>query len=194
MTNDLPLKRRTESAALSLLLCFWRRPEPGGFLVAESVGGQHCEILLGGAVEVQAERQSLEVYAVGGDPRPADSLRNPRSGLAQPDCGHPKAAVRSESFATVILVRTGENRLYLYKNGQVAQTYDVATGRPEFPTPTGQFSVVSKQTNPTWHNPHSSWSTSIRPRQERYCPLIARPSPRAVPVSAVTPGCVTSIV
>ena len=73
----------------------------------------------------------------------------------------PKAAVRAESFATVILVRTGENRLYLYKNGQVAQTYDVATGRPEFPTPTGQFSVVSKQTNPTWHNPHSSWSTSM---------------------------------
>ncbi len=74
---------------------------------------------------------------------------------------HPKATVRQDSFATVILVRTGENKLYLYKNGQVARTYDVATGRPEFPTPTGTFSVVSKQTNPTWHNPHSSWSTSM---------------------------------
>src|SRR5438045_3398107 len=74
---------------------------------------------------------------------------------------HPKAAVQSDAFATVILVRTGENKLYLYKNGQVARTYDVATGRPEFPTPTGQFRVVSKQTNPTWHNPHSSWSTSM---------------------------------
>jgi lipoprotein-anchoring transpeptidase ErfK/SrfK len=74
---------------------------------------------------------------------------------------HPKAAVQQDAFATVILVRTGENKLYLYKNGQVSRTYDVATGRPEFPTPTGQYKVVSKQTNPTWHNPHSSWSTSM---------------------------------
>jgi lipoprotein-anchoring transpeptidase ErfK/SrfK len=74
---------------------------------------------------------------------------------------HPAAAVRSEAFATVILVRTGENKLYLYKNGQVSKTYDVATGRTEFPTPTGQFKVVSKQTNPTWHNPHSDWSKTM---------------------------------
>ena len=74
---------------------------------------------------------------------------------------HPKAAVQQDSFATVILVRTGENKLYLYRNGQVSRTYDVATGRPEFPTPTGQFRVVSKQTNPTWHNPHDSWSASM---------------------------------
>jgi len=74
---------------------------------------------------------------------------------------HPKAAVQQDAFASIILVRTGENKLYLYKNGQVSRTYDVATGRPEFPTPTGQFKIVSKQTNPTWHNPHSSWSTSM---------------------------------
>jgi lipoprotein-anchoring transpeptidase ErfK/SrfK len=74
---------------------------------------------------------------------------------------HTAAAVRSDSLATVILVRTGENKLYLYKNGQVAKTYDVATGRPQFPTPTGQFSIVSKQTNPIWHNPHDSWSTTM---------------------------------
>jgi lipoprotein-anchoring transpeptidase ErfK/SrfK len=74
---------------------------------------------------------------------------------------HPAAAVRADSFATVILVRTGENKLYLYKNGEVAKTYDVATGRPQFPTPTGQFSIVSKQTNPVWHNPHSTWSTTM---------------------------------
>jgi lipoprotein-anchoring transpeptidase ErfK/SrfK len=74
---------------------------------------------------------------------------------------HPKAAVKSDAFGTVILVRTGENKLYLYKNGQVAKTYGVATGQAQFPTPTGQFKIVSKQTNPTWHNPHSSWSTSM---------------------------------
>jgi lipoprotein-anchoring transpeptidase ErfK/SrfK len=74
---------------------------------------------------------------------------------------HPKAAVTSDSFGTVILVRTGENKLYLYKNGSLSKTYSVATGQAAFPTPTGTFKVVSKQTNPTWRNPHSSWSTSM---------------------------------
>ncbi|HKN37500.1 MAG TPA: L,D-transpeptidase/peptidoglycan binding protein, partial [Acidimicrobiia bacterium] len=45
---------------------------------------------------------------------------------------HPRAAVQSSAFGTVILVRTGENKLYLYKNGKLARTYSVATGRPEF--------------------------------------------------------------
>jgi len=74
---------------------------------------------------------------------------------------HPAAAVKADAFANVILVRTGENKLYLYKNGSVSKTYDVATGRKEFPTPTGQFKIVSKQTNPTWHNPHSDWSKDM---------------------------------
>ena len=74
---------------------------------------------------------------------------------------HPEAAVRESAFSTVILVRTGENRLYLYKNGQVSKTYSVATGRPEFPTPTGTFRVVGKLTNPVWINPHDSWSATM---------------------------------
>jgi len=74
---------------------------------------------------------------------------------------HPKAAVRADAFSTVILVHTGENKLYLYKNGQLARTYDVATGQAAFPTPLGTFSVVNKETNPTWHNPHDSWSASM---------------------------------
>jgi lipoprotein-anchoring transpeptidase ErfK/SrfK len=74
---------------------------------------------------------------------------------------HPAASVKADSFASVILVRTGENKLYLYKNGALSKTYDVATGRKEFPTPTGQFRIVSKQTNPTWHNPHSDWSKDM---------------------------------
>ena len=37
----------------------------------------------------------------------------------------------------------------------------MATGRPEFPTPTGIFRVLSKIVDPVWHNPHSSWSASM---------------------------------
>jgi lipoprotein-anchoring transpeptidase ErfK/SrfK len=69
--------------------------------------------------------------------------------------------VKASAFSTVILVRTGENKLYLYRDGQISRTYSVATGRPEFPTPTGIFHVVDKIVNPVWRNPHSNWSATM---------------------------------
>ncbi|MBV8957738.1 MAG: L,D-transpeptidase family protein [Actinobacteria bacterium] len=71
------------------------------------------------------------------------------------------ASRTADSFGTVILVRTGENKLYLYKNGVVTATYGVATGQPAFPTPTGTWRVLYKMVNPTWNNPHSTWSTKM---------------------------------
>ncbi|MDQ1712696.1 MAG: L,D-transpeptidase ErfK/SrfK [Frankiaceae bacterium] len=59
---------------------------------------------------------------------------------------------------TAILVRTGENKLYLYKNGTIAKTFGVATGSPRYPTPYGRYEVVLKRYLPTWVNPHSVWS------------------------------------
>jgi lipoprotein-anchoring transpeptidase ErfK/SrfK len=61
----------------------------------------------------------------------------------------------------VILVRTGENKLYLYENGSVTKTWNVATGTSEFPTPTGLWRVTSKIVNPTWINPGSDWARSM---------------------------------
>jgi lipoprotein-anchoring transpeptidase ErfK/SrfK len=65
-------------------------------------------------------------------------------------------------FADVILVRTGENRLYHYENGVLAKTYAVATGTPTYPTPRGSFSIVLKRFRPTWVNPDpSGWGKSL---------------------------------
>jgi len=66
--------------------------------------------------------------------------------------------VGADAVSKVILVRTGENKLYLYENGQITKTYQVATGQAIFPTPTGTWHVVNKLVNPTWTNPGSSWS------------------------------------
>jgi lipoprotein-anchoring transpeptidase ErfK/SrfK len=71
------------------------------------------------------------------------------------------AARTADTFGTVILVRTGENKLYLYKNGVVTASYGVATGQPAFPTPTGTWRIIYKIVNPTWNNPHSTWSTKM---------------------------------
>jgi lipoprotein-anchoring transpeptidase ErfK/SrfK len=69
-----------------------------------------------------------------------------------------------EALSRVILVRTGENRLYLYEAGRIVRSWDVATGLPDYPTPVGVFRVVSKLVNPTWVNPGSKWSRNLPPR------------------------------
>ncbi|HVE92707.1 MAG TPA: L,D-transpeptidase/peptidoglycan binding protein [Actinomycetota bacterium] len=69
--------------------------------------------------------------------------------------------VSASAFSKVILVRAGENKLYLYESGEISRTYSVATGAPEFETPRGTFTIVRKRKNPTWVNPGSDWSKKL---------------------------------
>jgi hypothetical protein len=59
----------------------------------------------------------------------------------------------SKDFDQVLLVRIGENKLYLYEDGKVAHSWTVATGLPEYATPTGVFEVTELRYMPTWVNP-----------------------------------------
>ena len=72
--------------------------------------------------------------------------------------------VGADAVSKVILVRTGENMLYLYENGHIAKSWPVATGAAAFPTPTGTWRVVQKLVNPTWVNPGSAWSRNMPAR------------------------------
>lgn len=58
-----------------------------------------------------------------------------------------------ERFDQVLLVRIGENKLYLYQDGEITHSWTVATGQPEYMTPTGLFEVTEKRYMPTWVNP-----------------------------------------
>lgn len=71
------------------------------------------------------------------------------------------ANVRAAAFSTVILVRTGENMLYLYNDGQIVKSWPVATGTGRYPTPTGVWRLVGKLVNPVWTNPNSDWSAHM---------------------------------
>jgi lipoprotein-anchoring transpeptidase ErfK/SrfK len=61
--------------------------------------------------------------------------------------------VTSEAYDEVLLVRIGENKLYHYENGKITHSYTVATGLPEYQTPTGIYSVTELRYMPTWVNP-----------------------------------------
>ncbi len=71
-------------------------------------------------------------------------------------------AVTTDAFQKVLLVRIGENKLYLYENGQITHSWTVATGQPLYPTPQGQFVIVSKRNRPNWVNPQpNGWGSSM---------------------------------
>jgi lipoprotein-anchoring transpeptidase ErfK/SrfK len=70
--------------------------------------------------------------------------------------------VTSEAFAEVLLVRIGENRLYLYENGKITHSWSIATGQPEYPTPTGLYEITEKRYMPTWINPApKTWGADL---------------------------------
>ncbi|MBS3970104.1 MAG: L,D-transpeptidase family protein [Clostridia bacterium] len=47
-----------------------------------------------------------------------------------------------------ILINLAERRLYFYKNEQKINSYPVAIGKPNTPTPPGTYTVVNKIVNP----------------------------------------------
>ncbi len=67
-----------------------------------------------------------------------------------------------EDFDQVLLVRIGENKLYLYEDQKIVREWPVATGQPEYMTPTGLYEVELKRYMPTWVNPApDTWGASM---------------------------------
>ena len=62
-------------------------------------------------------------------------------------------AMTAAAYDQVLLVRIGENKLYLYENGKITSSWTIATGLPEYPTPSGVYEVTEKRYMPTWINP-----------------------------------------
>jgi lipoprotein-anchoring transpeptidase ErfK/SrfK len=63
-----------------------------------------------------------------------------------------------------IVIRRGENRLYLYRGDRFVRRFQVATGQSIYPTPLGHFAVVIKERNPWWYPPvGSAWAAGEKP-------------------------------
>jgi L,D-transpeptidase ErfK/SrfK len=52
-----------------------------------------------------------------------------------------------------IIVNTGAMRLYYFINSNTVYTFPIGMGVLDFRTPAGNFTVVGKKVNPTWHIP-----------------------------------------
>ncbi len=54
-----------------------------------------------------------------------------------------------------IIVNIPDKMLYFFKDGTLAEAFPVGLGMPSWKTPTGNFSVIRKEAEPTWHVPQS---------------------------------------
>jgi hypothetical protein len=65
-------------------------------------------------------------------------------------------------YGTVLTVDRSGLKLRLFKRLKWRKTYGIAIGAAGFDTPSGQFSIQSKQVNPAWHVPDSDWAGGLR--------------------------------
>jgi L,D-transpeptidase ErfK/SrfK len=54
-----------------------------------------------------------------------------------------------------LLINLPGHMIYLFNNGALVKRFPVAIGRPDWPTPEGNFTLVGKQKNPVWTVPRS---------------------------------------
>jgi lipoprotein-anchoring transpeptidase ErfK/SrfK len=110
----------------------------------------------GRALDIAKLRQLLRTPLI--DPRKARtvtaSTRTVKPTVATKDLG--------TRYGTVITIDRGTFTLRLFKHLHVAKRYRVAVGMPQYPTPTGLFSVTNKAVNPVWTAPDSPWAGAYR--------------------------------
>ena len=61
--------------------------------------------------------------------------------------------ITADDLGVTIVVRVDQNRLYLYDGFHVARSWPVATAKPPWTTPAGDWIVERKAEYPTWYNP-----------------------------------------
>ena len=109
------------------------------------------------------ERRPLveSIKAVLADPLAVRTLRTGRVTI------DPRVQTKelARIYRTVITIDRAHFRLRLFKRLKFVKGYGVAVGMPAYPTPTGLFSIQSKQVNPTWTAPNSPWAGEMAGQQ-----------------------------
>jgi L,D-transpeptidase ErfK/SrfK len=59
------------------------------------------------------------------------------------------------SIADGLLLNLPGHMIYLFSGGNLVKKFPVAIGRPDWPTPEGNFTIAGKQKNPVWTVPRS---------------------------------------
>lgn len=58
-----------------------------------------------------------------------------------------------ENQTVHLVLKLGQRKVYIYQGQKLIASYPVAIGRPEYPTPTGEYKVFEMIVNPAWQSP-----------------------------------------
>ena len=74
-----------------------------------------------------------------------------------------KPKVAEDRLGPAVVIMRGSNSLRYYVGAKLERTFGVATGQSAYPTPTGNFEIVTMQRNPWWYPPPSDWAADSDP-------------------------------
>jgi lipoprotein-anchoring transpeptidase ErfK/SrfK len=74
-----------------------------------------------------------------------------------------RATKTRATFGPVIWIDRATNTLRLYDSTKLTRVFRVATGRSQYPTPSGMWRIVDKQRDPWWRPPDSPWAAGAVP-------------------------------
>lgn len=109
-----------------------------------------------------------------------DSGRGTRTIVAKVNVTKPEVTTNevAEKYPTYLTVDRNTFQLKLWKNLELAKTYTVALGAAGYDTPSGLYTIQSKQVDPVWTVPNSDWAGDMAgqviPGGDPANPLLAR--------------------
>ena len=131
------------------------------------------------APDLEVAPRNAALYFAGGRPRVQPARVGVRidTGVAArlvaqailtrrfPQYALPARRLRPEVTTTgpAVVIDRGAFRLTLYRGEHVVRAFPIAVGQSAYPTPTGQYRIVTKQVNPTWFPPSSPWAAGLGP-------------------------------
>lgn len=73
----------------------------------------------------------------------------------------PEPEVTERDIGKIVVIKQSEHTLYLYDREELVNSFIIAVGMPQYPTPNGKFHITFKERNPTWL-PTSEWAKDKR--------------------------------
>ena len=58
-----------------------------------------------------------------------------------------------ETLVEGIVINLPQRMLFYFREGRLVNSFPIGVGRPDWPTPTGSFTIATKQENPVWKVP-----------------------------------------
>jgi len=103
---------------------------------------------------IDAKALATAVGAALVDPR-QNRILTPKLKVIRPKV---TTAGLAKAYGTIVTIDRGNFKLRLFKGLKLSKTYGVAVGLPDYPTPTGRYTIANKAVNPAWTAPNSPWA------------------------------------